>query len=172
MSDNTLSNASDNDAVAGDLPAVPRSPVASGETQTVSLTIPCLPDYVGTARLAILGVASHMGFSYDQVEDIRLAVGEACANAIERSSQRSAGGDATITIRSIVESARLVIEVEDHAGGSPIALDETATGSEVEDFDGQELGALLMEILVDEMTVETLPGGGALVRLVKYSGEA
>ena len=56
----------------------------SEETASVTLTIPCAPEYVGTARLTILGVASRMGFSYDQVEDIRLAVGEACANAIER----------------------------------------------------------------------------------------
>lgn len=172
MSDITLSALPKNDSVSADLSVATRAPLASGEIQTVTLTIPCLPDYVGTARLAILGVASHMGFSYDQVEDIRLAVGEACANAIERSNQRGANAEATITIRSIVDNARLVIEVEDHAGVSPTALDETATGAEVEDFDSQELGALLMEILVDEMTVETLPGGGALVRLVKYSGEA
>lgn len=151
-------------------------PLVPGETATVTLTIPCAPEYVGTARLAILGVASRMGFSYDQVEDVRLAVGEACANAIERSNQRrgaSSGTDApSITIRSSIEASRLMIEVEDHSGSSPAPLDTEAASAHVDDLNSQELGALLMEILVDEVAVESLPGGGALVRLIKYSGEA
>ena len=151
------------------------TPLIPGETATVTLTIPCAPEYVGTARLAILGVASRMGFSYDQVEDVRLAVGEACANAIERANLRknaAAETDApTITIRSLIEASRLQIEVEDHSGGAPIPLDVDTTGGQVDDLNSQELGALLMEILVDEVAVESLPSGGALVRLIKYSGE-
>jgi len=40
----------------------------------VSLTIPCRAEYVGVARLAILGVASRLNFSYDEVEDLRLSL--------------------------------------------------------------------------------------------------
>lgn len=143
----------------------------SGETAVVTLTIPCTPEYVGTARLTILGVASRMGFSYDQIEDIRLAVGEACTNAIER----SAGGalDPMITIRSHIEPTRLTVEVEDHTAGTGEAGDLTKQpASAVEGLNSQELGALLMEILVDEVTVESTPGGGKRVRLVKYAGES
>ena len=148
------------------------APLVPGEVATVTLTIPCAPEYVGTARLAILGVASRMGFSYEQVEDVRLAVGEACANAIERAGAKGAGTMPTITIRSMVEATHLTIEVEDHSGGVPVPLDAETTGAEVDDLNSQELGALLMEILVDEVAVESLPGGGALVRLIKYAGEA
>ena len=49
----------------------------------VEVKIPCRPEYVGVARLAILGVASRMRFSYDEVEDVRLAVGEACTTSVE-----------------------------------------------------------------------------------------
>jgi serine/threonine-protein kinase RsbW len=145
----------------------------------VTLIIPCVPEYVGTARLTILGVGSRMGFSYDQIEDIRLAVGEACTNAIERAARRNgsaaaaaAAADPMITIRSHVDAARLVVEVEDTAGGTD--GDASGGGSEADDISGtnpQELGALLMEILVDEVTVEPVPGG-TRVRLVKYAAEA
>ena len=50
----------------------------------VELILPCRPEYVGVARLAVLGIASRMPFSYDEVEDVRLAVGEACTHALER----------------------------------------------------------------------------------------
>jgi len=142
------------------------------ETAFVTLTIPCTPEYVGTARLTILGVASRMGFSYDQVEDIRLAVGEACTNAIERAAVAGAVNP-MISIRSYIEPARLTVEVEDHASG-PIGggVDVKKPASNIEGMNSQELGALLMEILVDEVTVEPAPGGGTRVRLVKFANES
>jgi len=144
----------------------------SEETATVTLTIPCTPEYVGTARLTILGVASRMGFSYDQVEDIRLAVGEACTNAIERAATSGAVGP-MITIRSHIDPARLTVEVEDHATGpAGSGVDKLRPAAEIDGMNSQELGALLMEILVDEVTVEPAPGGGTRVRLVKFANEA
>ena len=144
----------------------------SDETAMVTLTIPCAPEYVGTARLTILGVASRMGFSYDQVEDIRLAVGEACANAIERASHLKVGNP-LITIRSLVESAKLTVEVEDHTDApAGEGVDPSKPIAEIESMNSQELGALLMEILVDEVSVEPTQGGGTLVRLVKFANES
>lgn len=83
------------------------------ESSVVTLTIPCAAEYVGTACLTILGVASRMGFSYDQVEDIRLAVGEACSNAIARADATPQKSAPMITIRSHVEPTQLVVEIED-----------------------------------------------------------
>jgi len=150
-----------------------------GDTAVVTLTIPCAPEYVGTARLTLLGVASRMGFSYDQVEDIRLAVGEACANAIER-AHRGAVSEPQIQISCQVDAAKLTIEVEDQfgVGGAASASDENAgldgerTASEIDGMNSQELGALLMEILVDEVQVEAAPSGGTRVRLVKHAQPA
>lgn len=147
------------------------------ETGVVTLTIPCAPEYVGTARLTILGVAGRMGFSYDQVEDIRLAVGEACTNAIDRAGRKNGASDAaTITIRSHVEAAQLIVEVEDTGAGQGAAAAQSPNPdvplADTSELDKQELGALLMEILVDEVSVEAAAGGGTRVRLVKYAAES
>jgi serine/threonine-protein kinase RsbW len=153
-------------------------PIGPDESAVVQLTIPCAPVYVGTARLTILGVASRMGFSYDQVEDIRLAVGEACANAIERSGYRTGvSAKSSITIRSFVDPARLIVEIDDHLvaapGDSSVAnVDLNGPASEIDGMDNQELGALLMEILVDEVAIEQLEEGGVRVRLTKYANES
>lgn len=137
------------------------------ESSVVTLTIPCVAEYVGTARLTILGVASRMGFSYDQVEDIRLAVGEACSNAIARAEAVPQKSAPMITIRSHVEPTQLVVEIEDSvttSGDDNPDLDKTAG----DDVNSAELGALLMEILVDEVTLET-SATGTHVRLTKYA---
>ena len=47
----------------------------NGEEAVVELIIPARPEYVSVARLAILGVASRMPFSYDEVEDVRVVLG-------------------------------------------------------------------------------------------------
>ena len=45
---------------------------------TIRMTIPALLAYVRLPRVAIAGLATRSGFSYDEVEDLRLAVGEVC----------------------------------------------------------------------------------------------
>ena len=132
----------------------------------VELKIPCRPEFVGVARLTILGVASRMQFSYDEVEDMRLAVGEACTAAVERATKANKT-DTTITIRSESLNNKLTIEVKDQVGSvqQPPAAPEFP-----EELDEQGLGALLMELLVDEFSIEATENGGTLVRMVKYAG--
>ena len=135
--------------------------------ETVQLTIPCRPEYVGVARLAILGIASRMPFSYDEVEDVRLAVGEACTHAVERAGSHTA----TIRIVSTVAPHALTIEVSDDVAESDVAAPtEEAKLLEEAGVDQQGLGALLMEILVDEVKIETAPTG-TRVLLTKYAPE-
>lgn len=131
----------------------------------VELKIPPKPEYVGVARLTILGVASRMPFTYDEVEDIRLAVGEACTTAVER-ARKSNRLESDITIRSEISGGKLSIDVQDQAG--PMTEVPAATESASE-LDEQGLGALLMELLVDEFNVESTPDGTS-VHMVKYSG--
>jgi serine/threonine-protein kinase RsbW len=138
------------------------------EADQVELILPCRPEYVGVARLAVLGIASRMPFSYDEVEDVRLAVGEACSHAVERAGTTPA----TIHITSRISPSTLTIEVEDNVPPetSPTPLTEEAELLAEAGVDQQGLGALLMEILVDEVQIDTLPTG-TRVRLTKFAPE-
>ena len=136
------------------------------QADTVELVIPCRPEYVGVARLAVLGIASRMPFSYDEVEDVRLAVGEACTHAVERAGS----AEAKITIVSTVDHHSLVIEVSDDVVSGAPAEAPAEDALIADGVDTQGLGALLMEILVDEVKIASSQTG-TTVRLTKYAPE-
>jgi serine/threonine-protein kinase RsbW len=129
----------------------------------VELTIPCRPEFVGVARLAMLGVASRMRFSYDEVEDVRLAVGEACTTSVEW-ADRNGRSDSKIVLRSEIAADRLTVDIFDSAGSR--AENPVETG----DQESENLGALLITLLVDEISIEP-EAEGTHVRMIKHAGQ-
>ncbi len=59
------------------------SVLRSGFKDQIVLVLPNKPEYVSVARLAVSGIAGRMGFDVEAVEDIKLALAEACTNAIK-----------------------------------------------------------------------------------------
>ena len=49
----------------------------------VTVTLPALPRLVRVARLVASGLANELGFGVDRLDDVRLAVGEACGFAVQ-----------------------------------------------------------------------------------------
>lgn len=135
-----------------------------GCTACVELKFPCRPEYVGVARLAILGVASRMRFSYDEVEDVRLAVGEACTTSVEW-AERNGRNDSNIVLRSEIGSDKLIVDIFDEAGERK----EEGRGTDP-DAESENLGALLITLLVDEVSVVP-QDTGTHVRMVKHARE-
>jgi serine/threonine-protein kinase RsbW len=142
-----------------------REPVAETRPLAeVELNIPSRPEYVGVARLAILGVASRMRFSYDEVEDIRLAVGEACTRSIDRLD--GTGEAHVIRLRCLIDANRLTIEVRNPLVKQVVKETQAEPGALSEQGG---LSDVLIRILMDEVhTEERAEEGVYLLRMVKY----
>lgn len=73
------------------------------------LTIPARPGYAQVARLATTALAARLAFSYDEVEDVRMAVGELCTLLLaeERTDHRievtCRASDDLLDIRAVLE---------------------------------------------------------------------
>ena len=63
----------------------------AGSTHGIELKIPCMSEYVMTARAQAELIAKRMNFIAERVQDIKSAVGEACDNAIEARELRKRG---------------------------------------------------------------------------------
>ena len=85
----------------------------------VRLTVPAGPEYVRLARVTASGLASRMGFSYNEIEDLRLAVDELCHAVIG-----PAGRPGVLDLRFVVEDDGLCVEGAGHfdPGGPPPGL--------------------------------------------------
>jgi serine/threonine-protein kinase RsbW len=135
-------------------------------SEIVELEIPARPDFLSLARLVITGAATiEPTFSDDRIEDLRLAVSEACTNAIE--AHVSAGHSERIVIRCDLAVDRIEVEVTDHGGGfDPDSADAAPDAEHPERLLFESgLGIPLMRVLVDETEFQVTPSG-TMVRLV------
>jgi serine/threonine-protein kinase RsbW len=72
---------------------------------TISLTIPAQPAYLQVVRLIAAGLASRLGFTVDEIEDLRIAVDELSAYLTG-----SQGREGELDIRFILDGNALCIE--------------------------------------------------------------
>jgi len=81
----------------------------------VELSFSTLVEHVRTARILTVAVARERGLDEATVDDIRLAVGEACSRAVQAAG---ADGSALVSVRLLDESDGLTVEVRG-PGGPP-----------------------------------------------------
>jgi anti-sigma regulatory factor (Ser/Thr protein kinase) len=136
----------------------------------VTLVIPCKPEYVAVARLAVLGIAGRIPWSSDEVEDLRLAVGEVCADAIERASIHETETVAGVCIElvAVISTESLTIDIRDHVPPPPFEPEKAAKHEPLPYglHDRQEVSDALITELVDSFE-RSHEMGGTVVRLVK-----
>jgi serine/threonine-protein kinase RsbW len=102
--------------------------MASGDDQpgdldgSVALSLPADPRHLRLARLTASGFSADLGFSLDEVEELRLAVGEASALLVEH-----AAAGARLTVRYHDDDGELVVDGRCPAdAGSPLVVDPVA----------------------------------------------
>lgn len=135
-------------------------------SHVVELEIPPRSDHLALARMVVQKAAAiDSGVPDQRIEDLRLAVSEACANSLD--AQDPAGNPAGIHIRIEVDDGSVIVTVTDHAGGFDAnALDPMPPVSDPGRLRHERgLGIPLMRSLVDEIAfIRT--SDGTVVRLV------
>lgn len=119
----------------------------SAVPERITLSVPGRPEYVVVVRLAAAAIAGRMAFSYDEIEDLKVAVGEVCTAAILE-------GGPEVRVVFDVERDRLAIEVRHQP--------ENRTRQRRD----EDLDKLLVRVLMDQVTME-MDGAERVTRLVK-----
>ena len=135
----------------------------------VELEIPARPAYLSLVRLvvdaAVSSLAPNLGGA--RLDDLKLAVTEACSNAIE--AHQLARSDEPVIVRCELDDRTVTVEVADRGGGFdptdvstlPAATDPLRLRHE------SGLGIPLMRTLADKLVFEQA-ADGTTVRLTVY----
>lgn len=128
------------------------------QAELVRLEIPAMPAFVGVARTVVVAIATSVeGIDDDRLEDLRIAVSEACTNAVE--AHPTEGTDQRVVLRCLLDDERLEIRIEDSSGGAAAAPggdDGVAVRAE------QGWGLQLIRALVDDVTFDQTADGATV----------
>ncbi|UFJ40950.1 anti-sigma B factor RsbW [Brevibacillus humidisoli] len=135
----------------------------------VELTIPARAEYIGVARLLVSGVANRAGFSYDEIEDIKLAVAEACTNAIHHAYGEGANG--SVRILCMIYEDRLQIQIIDWGASFDPERVERKLGpfdkdADIDSLTEGGLGLFLIQSVMDDVQIDA--DNGCVVTMTKY----
>jgi len=135
---------------------------------SIELEVPASNKYLAVIRTVMAALARAASRLPDgRIDDLRLAVTEACANAIEAERRKPVAERAPIRLRLEIDADGVAVEVHDEGGGfDPGALPVHPPANQPERLSYERgLGIPLMRELADQ--VEFRPeGGGTTVRLV------
>jgi serine/threonine-protein kinase RsbW len=138
----------------------------------LELSIPASPEYIAIVRLVVSSLASARRNLADQrIDDLKLAVSEACTNAIEAHAR--AGVDLPVTVVVFEADERMEVEIVDHGGGfdpDDVPLHPPVTDPSRLNFE-RGLGIPLIRTLVDLARFES-SDDGTRVRMILFGGPA
>ena len=139
-------------------------------TETVvRLSFPAKADYLLLARLALAGVARSLPVGPELLADLKLAVTEACGNAVRHAYSEREG---SVGVAFVVTDDRLEMIVEDEGAGIAVPVEELVAEpveeAPPEPIDGG-MGMAIIRAIVDELDVRDGSGGrGTVVHMTKY----
>lgn len=138
----------------------------AGPGELIELEIPARAEFVALARLVVSALAaSDSNLADERIDDLKLAVSEACTNAIE--AHGAAGSDERVLVRCRTSDESIEVCIEDRGDGfDPSQLPDHPPVTDPDRLKYERgLGIPLIRALVDE--VEFNPTGqGTAVRLV------
>ena len=102
-----------------------------------------------------------VGFCLDDIEDLKVAISEACTNAIKHSLE-----DRFTIIYTMIEKG-LTIEIIDNGKGYNT---KEVSEPDLDNLKESGMGLFIIESLMDKVNVESIEGKGTSIKMTKYLG--
>lgn len=125
----------------------------------IDLSIPANPEYVSIVRMTASVVANSIGFDFEEIEDIKVAVSEACNNVVVHSKKED-----NFDIRFISEGEKLGIVVSDNGNGFDLA---DYSCPDLKNPSDHGLGIFVIKSLMDRVEVNSSKETGTEIKMYK-----
>lgn len=114
---------------------------------SISSSIENIAEYLGVIRLTTSAVSNKIGFNIDEIDDIKVSIGEACTNIIKHGISEDKGN---IDISYFLYSDKLVISIKDKGKGFDISKIKEPN---IEELNESGLGIFIIKSLMDEVEI-------------------
>ena len=135
----------------------------------IEMKLPAKPDNIGIIRLTLSGIASSMGFTYEDVEDLKIAVSEACTNSVQHAYDKHEVGEVIVGFGIYEDKLEMMVADSGKSFNFNQVRAEIGPYTEsstVEQLTEGGLGLYLIETLMDEVRV--MNHSGVTVFMMKY----
>lgn len=131
----------------------------------MKLEIPGKSQNESFARVVVAAFASQLDPTIEELSDVRTAVSEAVTNAIIHGYENKAG---TVIIKCSIENNKLYVEIIDHGKGiENVELARQPLYTSKPELERSGMGFTVMETFMDVLEVESVPGEGTRVKMIK-----
>ena len=134
----------------------------------IEMRFPAKAEYVGVIRLSVSGIASRMGFSYEDIEDLKVSMSEAVSNVVSHAYN----DEGEVTIGFGVYDDRLEVMVADRGGSFDLQEIKDDIGpydketETIGDLREGGFGLFLIKSLMDKVEINNKYG--VIVLMTKY----
>ncbi len=134
----------------------------------MEITFDALSHNEGFARVAVAAFIANMNPTLEEMADVKTAVSEAVTNSIIHGYENRSG---KVKVRCVLENHILHITVSDSGKGIEDvekAMEPLFTTKP--ELERSGMGFSFMEAFMDDLEVESIPGHGTIVRMIKKIG--
>ena len=117
--------------------------------------------YMSTIRLTTSSIASNIGFDIDEIDDIKVSLGEACTNIIKHGLKE---GEGKIEIEYNIYDDKLTIIVKDTGKGFDTSKIKDPN---IEELNESGLGIFIIKALMDEVNILSSDNNGTEIVMTK-----
>lgn len=132
---------------------------------SLCISVPNKPEYVSVVRLTASAIASRMGFSFEEIEDIKVAIAEACTNVIKHGMCNKSEN---YEIDFVMEENKIIIDIIDKGTGFCF---EDVLEPDLSCPKEGGLGIFIIKSLMDEVEIKSDLGKGTAIKMIKYLGD-
>src|SRR5690625_982248 len=142
----------------------------------IEMKVPAKAEYVGVIRLSISGIASRMGFTYEAIEDLKVALSEAATNVVSHAYEQKEEGELTLGFGVYEDRLEVMVsdqgdsfsfeEIKDRIG--PVTKEEEL--KPISQIREGGFGLFLIKALMDKVEINN--EYGVIVLMTKYLDKA
>lgn len=120
-------------------------------------------EYMSVIRLTTSAIASKIGFDIEEIDDIKVSIGEACNNIIKHGSDDDKD---SFNIEYTIYEDKLKITVKDNGTGFDTSkIKQPHMEDEIDLIDESGLGIFIIKSLMDEVEINSSDCGTEIIMI-------